>query len=159
METKREKLDRIIKELVARRVGVQEAFVCYSEQLELMTTLIGEFDYDSIRKMAAKCILLARNNNQDFEGVIKVERETNNGYEILVPLTSYHCLFVKAIKSENDLPGELRIAINKTVERLKAVLNAEDSFDARDITKNTETSNIRSLQRKQNEEDTRWDQI
>ncbi|MDF5722984.1 MAG: hypothetical protein PUP91_21425 [Rhizonema sp. PD37] len=132
METKKEKLDRIIKDLVARRVGVQEACVFFIEHLELITTPIRELDYESIRKMAGKCVLLAKTDDQNFDGVMKVERETNKGYQILVPLTPYHCLFVEAIKSENDIPGELKVAIVRTIETLKPLLNGKDSFNEED---------------------------
>lgn len=119
-----EKLNGILRKFVANTRGLEDA-VLVSEEAELISDPIQGWDEGSVMGMAVAMFSLTDSTSEHLGWPVLQQMwlQTEESYLIGVCCTSEVYLLVKAINTGRL--GELRIAIERTVEQVQGVMTSQ----------------------------------
>ena len=148
-----ETLNPILKKLVTKNRGIQDA-VLVSSEAELITYPLAEWDEESITTMAAQMLYLT-DKTREHLGWSSLEQmwlQAEDNYFIGIRCSNEVFLLVKAI---NAGPlGGLRMEINRTVKQLEKLLNSDVVLDPGEITQDGYNGDFVNNESREGEEGT-----
>ena len=131
-----ETLNPILKKLVTKNRGIQDA-VLVSSEAELITYPMAEWDEESITAMAAQMLYLTERTREHLGWPLLEQMwlQAEENYFIGIRCSNEVFLLIKAI---NAGPlGGLRMEINRTVKQLDKILNSDVILDPEKITQDS----------------------
>ena len=146
-----EKLSPIVKKLVTKNRGIQDA-VLISSEAEFITYPLAEWDEESIRTMTAQMLYLTETTREHLGWSLLEQMwlQAKDNYFIGIRCDNEVFLLVKAIN--NSPLGGLRMAINNTVKDLQKLLDSEDPFDSGEISPDSNNGDSPNLEAIEGEE-------
>jgi predicted regulator of Ras-like GTPase activity (Roadblock/LC7/MglB family) len=128
-------LERILQDFIAKPIGIKGLALVSAEGQPILSP-IG-IDKNSTLIMAGSMLYLAKNTQDEFKwhDVENITVRASDGYAILVHCQSDIFLLIKAGKA---LSGLLEGEINRTIEKLQAVLQTRQTTENTPPTKRSE---------------------